>query len=70
VSPSKVIQAALALPEKDRIELVERLLETLGPETNGVDDPAFSQELERRSKEVDSGRAETIPWSQLKNEPS
>ena len=70
MSPSKVIQAALALPEKDRIELVERLLETLGPETNGVDDPAFSQELERRSKEVDSGRAETIPWSQLKNEPS
>jgi putative addiction module component (TIGR02574 family) len=69
VSPSKVIEAALALPEKDRIELVERLLDTLGPETNGADDPGFFQELERRSKEVDSGKAETIPWSELKNEP-
>jgi putative addiction module component (TIGR02574 family) len=69
VSPSKVLQAALALPEKDRIELVERLLDTLGPETNGVDDPGFFKELERRGEEVDSGKAETIPWSELKNEP-
>jgi hypothetical protein len=51
VNPSTVFEAALALSENDRIHL---LLETLGPETDGVDEGSFVAEL--------------VPWSQLMQE--
>jgi putative addiction module component (TIGR02574 family) len=69
VNHSHVFEAALALPEDDRIQLVERLLATLGPETDGVDEGSFVDELGRRSDEIDQGTAELVPWSELKNEP-
>ena len=66
---STVFEAALALSENDRIQLVERLLETLGPETDGVDEASFAAELQRRSDEIDQGKAELVLWSDLKKEP-
>jgi putative addiction module component (TIGR02574 family) len=69
VDLSTVVEAALALPDHDRIALVERLLETLGPETDDVDESSFVAELRRRSDEIDQGQAELVPWSDLKNEP-
>jgi putative addiction module component (TIGR02574 family) len=69
VNPSTVFEAALGLGETDRIQLVERLLETLGPETDGVDEATFVAELRRRSDEIDQGKAEFLPWSELRNEP-
>jgi putative addiction module component (TIGR02574 family) len=69
LNPSTVFEAALALPENDRIQLVERLLETLGPETDGVDEAGFVAELCRRSDEINQGKAELVPWSDLKKEP-
>lgn len=64
-----VFEAALALPENERILLVERLLETLGPETDGADEAGLVAELRRRSDEIDQGKADLVPWSELKNEP-
>jgi putative addiction module component (TIGR02574 family) len=69
VNPSSVLEAALALSENERIQLVERLLETLGPETDGVDEARFVAELQRRSDEIDQGKADLVPWSELKKEP-
>jgi putative addiction module component (TIGR02574 family) len=66
---SAVLEAALALPENDRIHLVEVLLETFGPDTDGVEEASFNAELCRRSDEVDQGTAELVPWSELKEEP-
>ena len=66
---SPIFEAALALSENDRIRLVEQLLETLGPETDGVDEADFVAELSRRSDEIEQGKAELVPWSELKNEP-
>ena len=66
---STVFEAALALPENERMQLVERLLETLAPETEGVDEATFVAELRRRSDEIEQGKAELVPWSELKNEP-
>jgi putative addiction module component (TIGR02574 family) len=68
MNPSTVLEAALALPEKDRIQLVERLLETLGPETDGIDETSLVEELRRRSEEIDGGTADLIPWQELKEE--
>lgn len=69
MSPLNVVQAALALPENERMDLVERLLESFGPETDGIDEASFVAELRRRSDEIDKNLAELVPWSQLKNEP-
>jgi putative addiction module component (TIGR02574 family) len=69
VDPSTVFEAALALPEKDRVHLVERLLETLGPETDGVDETSLVAELARRSDEIDQGTAGLVAWPDLKAEP-
>ena len=68
VSDSKLLATVLALPEGDRVQLVEKLLESLGPETDTWDEPAFAAELRRRSLEVEEGKAELVSWEQLKNE--
>ncbi len=69
MNPSTVFEAALARPENDRIQLVERLLESRGPETDGVDEANLAAELRRRSDEIAQGKAELVRWSELKNEP-
>ena len=69
MNPSTIFEAALALPEDARLELVEQLLETLGPETDRLDEASFLEELRRRSGEIDQGTTEVVPWSALKNEP-
>ena len=60
-----ILDAALALPESDRVLLVERLLETLPSEAEEVTDDELFAELERRSADFDSGRADPVPWSEL-----
>jgi putative addiction module component (TIGR02574 family) len=68
VKQEAIFEAAVALSERDRMELVARLLDTLGPETDGIDESAFVAELERRSTEIDQGKADLVPWSALKEE--
>jgi putative addiction module component (TIGR02574 family) len=63
-----ILEAALALSEDERMELVTALLESLGPDSDRLDDAAFDAELQRRSKELDDGTAEVISWSELKKE--
>jgi hypothetical protein len=68
MTTKSIFDAAVALPETERMELVTRLLETLGPETDGIDDAQLLADLQQRSAEIDNGTAELIPWSELKNE--
>ena len=61
-----ILEAAMMLPESERIALVSRLLESVSPEevTTSVDDPALVEELERRFADHERG----IPWSELRTE--
>lgn len=68
MTQEKILEAALGLEEVKRIQLIERLLESLGPDSDGVDDEALAAELMRRSAEIDQGTAETIAWSELRNQ--
>ncbi len=61
-----VLIAALALPEAERAELVDRLLESLPPEHDGFTDEEFVAELERRSAEIEQGIVKPIPWSEVR----
>lgn len=61
-----VLDAAMQLPEADRLALVSRLMQSLPPEDIGVSlhDPELAAELDRRFAQSDEG----VPWSQLKAE--
>lgn len=61
-----VLDAAMQLPEADRLALVSRLMQSLPPEDESVswDAPELAAELDRRFAEHDEG----VPWSQLKAE--
>jgi hypothetical protein len=66
LSPETIFEAALSLPENERLDLAARLLDTVPAELNllSLDDPNLAEELDRRAAD-DSG---SIPWSELKNE--
>jgi hypothetical protein len=66
LTPDRILEAALSLPEGDRLDLAHRLLDTLPPEPDllSLDDPNLIEELDRRVAD-DSG---AIPWSELKKE--
>ena len=61
-----ILDAALKLPEDQRLSLVSRLLESLPPEdlTLSLDDPQLVEELDRRSADSEGA----VPWSRLKAE--
>jgi len=63
-----VYEAALALPEPERVLLVERLLEALGPEPDELSDDEFAAELDRRRAEIKEGKVRPIPSSELQLE--
>ena len=66
LTPDSIFEAAVQLPEDERLELVSRLMDTLPPEPEllSLDDPNLLEELDRRAAD-DSG---AIPWSELKKE--
>ena len=63
-----VYQAALALPEAERVLLTERLIEALSPEEAELTDDEMLAELERRRADVEEGRVKPIPWSDVRFE--
>jgi len=57
---------ASELPEKERAELAGLLLESLESEPEADVEAAWSEEIERRVREIDSGKVRTIPWEQVR----
>jgi len=59
-----ICEAALKLPENERLALISRLEDTLPPEdvTMSVDDPRLLEELDRRFNDG----SELIPWSEVR----
>ena len=62
-SPDEIFDAALKLPESDRLLIAARLLETLPDDYPGLseEDGGFLDELERRANDAGA----TIPVSEL-----
>lgn len=61
-----VLDAAMQLPEEERMEVVSRLLETLPHDVDvwSSDDPDFINELDRRFADP----AGSISWTELRDE--
>jgi len=65
----RVLYAALALPERERIELAEALIESLDPPAE--DSPAdvaaaWTAEVARRLEEVETAAVKPIPWEEAR----
>lgn len=65
--PQPILDAALALPERERLRLAEDLLQSLPPDDDQtLDDDAFAVELDRRWAEFQADPTVGIPWSQVR----
>ena len=63
LTPESILEAALKLPENERLDLAARLLDTVPPEIMSVDDPEFIDELDRRFNDG----SPTIPWPEIRD---
>jgi putative addiction module component (TIGR02574 family) len=65
-SAKKILNAALGLPEPDRVKVAEELLATLEGKPEKDTDAAWAEEIERRTGEIEQGKVKPIPWSNVK----
>ena len=63
-----VLSAAQQLPEPDRLRLIDALWETVPAESEAPFSDEWAREIERRVSELDAGTAETVSWSQIRDE--
>ncbi|NCU05266.1 MAG: addiction module protein [Chitinophagaceae bacterium] len=68
--PTKILDDVLKLPKKDKVKLYYALQQDLDLEDDYLaeDDLTKSQwkELNRRIKEIETGKANLIPWEEAK----
>ncbi len=55
----------LELPPKSRVQLAEKILETVEDYTDPAVEEAWSKEIERRMEEIESGTAVGIPADEV-----
>jgi putative addiction module component (TIGR02574 family) len=62
----EILQKALTLSDEERASIAGSLLESLdGPAEEGVEE-AWAAEIDRRIDDLDSGKAKTVPWEELR----
>ncbi len=61
----KIYEQALDLPTGDRLILIDKLLHSTNLPTQLEIDKLWAEEVERRSKEIDSGKARLIPGEEV-----
>jgi len=64
ISKDEFISEAVSLPVEIRLQLVERLLESLNPCQKDIDD-LWAIEVERRVTEIDRGEVKTVPGDEV-----
>lgn len=63
----EIIKAAMSLPAGARVMLAEHLLESVDDDDQKRIDALWSEEIERRVKEIDDGTAILIPGEEVMN---
>jgi len=64
---AELLQKALSLSEEERAELAGSLLESLDTAAEEGAEVAWNQEIARRIADLDSGKAKTIPWDEVRS---
>ena len=67
--PAKeILNAAIKLAERDRLQIVEELLASLEPANDEDVDAAWAEEIERRSSQIREGSVRPISWEEVKSQ--
>ncbi|HLQ52464.1 MAG TPA: addiction module protein [Terriglobales bacterium] len=62
----ELLKKALSLPAEDRATLAGCLIESLDPTSDASAEQAWSEEISHRIQELDSGKARTLPWEEIR----
>ena len=65
---SELLKKALALPAEARAALAGSLLASLEDTVDASAEEIWSQEIERRIEELDSGNVKPIPWAEARRQ--
>ena len=65
LTSEQVIDAALTLPEDERLELVDAVIASLQPTNRPPFDESWREVIQRRSAELRSGTVTPIPWEEV-----
>ncbi len=63
-----VLSAAQELPDSDRLRLIDALWDSVPRDSEAQFSDEWAREIERRVAELDAGSAQTVPWSQIRDE--
>jgi putative addiction module component (TIGR02574 family) len=63
---SKLLEQALALSVDEQEALAESLISNLGGKVDEAVVAAWDVEIKKRIADLDSGKAKTIPWSEVR----
>ena len=63
---SKLLEEALKLPVEARAALAGSLIGSLDETVDEDAEAAWAEEIARRVRELDCGKAKTIPWSEAR----
>ncbi|HKN74342.1 MAG TPA: addiction module protein [Candidatus Acidoferrum sp.] len=63
---SNLLQKALSLSEEERADLACSLIDSLDPTVDEGATRAWNEEIARRISDLDSGRARTVPWEEVR----
>ena len=64
--PTRLLKEALKLPQDARAALAASLLDSLDQEVDEDAESAWQAEIDRRLRELDSGRVKPVPWSEAR----
>jgi putative addiction module component (TIGR02574 family) len=62
----ELLKHALTLSDKERADLASSLIDSLDPTIDADAELAWQEEIARRLEEVESGKAKTIPWEEVR----
>lgn len=62
----KILEEALELPESARADVAAALIESLDGNVDEHVEAAWSEEIARRIREVESGAVKPIPWEEAR----
>jgi putative addiction module component (TIGR02574 family) len=63
----EIVNAAIKLPESERLQIVEELLASLEPAVDEDVDAAWAAEIERRSRDIKEGSVRAVSWDGVKS---
>jgi putative addiction module component (TIGR02574 family) len=63
---TKLLSEALGLPAEARAALAARLIDSLDETVDPDAESLWADEISRRLREIDEGRVQAIPWSEVR----